>query len=340
MHDVIVIGAGVMGSATAYHLARSGKKVLLLEQFEVGHKHGSSHGETRIFRFSYPETEYVEMAMESLRLWQEVEERSGRTLLNRTGGLDLGGGIEANANALEACGAQTEMMTGAEARGRFPMLDFPPNEQVLFSPDSGTVAAEGAWSTFVELAKADGAELREGTRVNALEDDGNGVRVETSHGTFTAPVAVVTAGGWGAKVLATAGIELPVRVSRETVAFFHLEAEPPTIVHWSDPVVYALPSPGQGVKIAQHIVGPTSDADVGGPPSMESVVEVAEWARLRYKGIDPQPHLVETCLYTNTADQRFILERQGNIVVGSPCSGHGFKFAPLIGVRLAALAVA
>lgn len=250
----------------------------------------------------------------------------------------MGEGIEANARALERCGATAEMMTGTEAAARFGHICFPDDVPVLFSPDSGTIVAERAVRTFAELARVSGAEVREGLRVDSLEDSGDGVVLATEAGPIHAGSVVVTAGGWARGLLATAGIDLPVWVTRETVAFFDFDPLVPTLVDWGDPTVYALPSPGQGVKAARHIAGPRVDPDDPGGADDESVEIVAEWVRRHYKGIASTPHLVETCLYTNTDDQSFVLERHGSTVVGSPCSGHGFKFAPLIGERLASLA--
>jgi sarcosine oxidase len=130
-----------------------------------------------------------------------------------------------------------------------------------------------------------------------------------------------------------------VWVTRETVAFFEMAERPPTLVDWGEPTVYALASPGQGVKAGRHIAGPEVDPDDKGAPDQGSIEIVSEWVSRHYPEASPRPHLAETCLYTNTDDQRFILERHENIVVGSPCSGHGFKFAPLIGERLADLAL-
>jgi sarcosine oxidase len=175
--------------------------------------------------------------------------------------------------------------------------------------------------------------------VTALEVDTYKATVHTDHAVFEAPVVVVTAGGWARNLLATAGIDLPVRVTRETVAYFELLGDtPPPIVEWGDPSVYALPSPGQGIKAAQHIAGPETDPDEEASPSTASVDVVSSWIQRRLPNANAVPHLVETCIYTNTLDESFILERHGPVVVGSPCSGHGFKFAPLIGERLASLA--
>jgi sarcosine oxidase len=212
----------------------------------------------------------------------------------------------------------------------------------LFQPDGGVVAADRAVRAFVASATDHGADLLEGWAVERLEPEGAGVTVMLGQERIRAGVAVVTAGAWARSLLERAGIERPTRATRETVAYFRLpagvEESIPTVVDWGRPAVYALPSPAQGVKAGEHQAGPTIDPDVDGPPDDGSVARLSAWVADRYPGVDRKAHLVETCLYTNTEDDHFVLERHGPIVVGSPCSGHGFKFAPLIGERLAALA--
>ena len=337
--DIVVIGGGVVGTATARALTSSGRTVVLLERFSFGHKNGSSHGRTRVFRLSYREPRYVEMAKEALRLWRRLEKDSGESLLTSMGGLDTGEGIEHNAKALSECGVEHEMTEGKEIAKRFPSVQIDPYEPVLYQADGGVVAAERSVAAFARLAVAGGVEIREGEVATALEPAESGVRIRTEHGLFEAQVAVVTAGAWAKPLLATAGIDLPVGVTRETVAYFEmLGAAPPPLVDWGDPAIYALPSPGQGLKAAQHIAGPEVDPDSAKSPSSRSVEIVSSWVKKRYPTANDTPHLVETCLYTNTDDERFIMERHGPIVVGSACSGHGFKFAPATGERLANLA--
>ncbi len=338
-YDAVVIGAGVMGTATARALARRGRKVLLLEQFFVGHNRGSSHGATRIFRFSYREPEFVAMAQQSLELWRELESESGETLVTFTGGFDIGSGIERNADALARCSAEFEMLEGSAASKRWPNLSFSPDEQVLFQPQGGFFAAARAIETLVASAIRSGATMHERTQAVVLEDLGDRVEVTTDAAVVTADVAIVTAGGWARDLLAQVGIDLSVRVSRESIAFFDFpHVEFPPICDWGSPTIYALPSPGQGIKAGLHGAGPTVHPDDEGGVDQGLVDQASAWVREHFPDAEPKPHFAETCLYTNTSDEQFILERHGRIVVGSPCSGHGFKFAPLIGERLADLA--
>ena len=166
------------------------------------------------------------------------------------------------------------------------------------------------------------------TRIDRLED-------------ADADVVVVTAGAWARPLLARSGIELAVTPTRETLAYFRLasDREPPAVVSLVDGGhgFYALPDPVHGLKAGRHRAGSPTNPDDAGAPDPAIVDEVAAWARTVFELADPEPVGAETCLYTNTADERFVLERHGRIVVGSACSGHGFKFAPVVGARLADL---
>jgi sarcosine oxidase len=328
-----------MGSATARALAGRGRRVLLLERFRIGHDRGSSHGPSRIFRFSYHEPAYVRMAMDALRLWRELEDESGEALLTATGGLDLGAMVPYHAAALEEAGAAFEHLPAAKVMDRFGVTV--PGD-ALFQPDAATVAADRAWRALAAGAARAGAEVREDAGVSRVEPANGGVAVTLESGErIEAGVAVVAAGAWARPLLAHAGIDLPVRPTRETVAYFPVP-EPdraPAIVDWDAPAIYALRSPGEGIKAGRHQAGPEIDPDRAGEPDPDSVERVGAWIRERFPGADGIATRAETCLYTNTDDGRFLLERHRRIVVGSPCSGHGFKFAPLIGERLADLAL-
>ena len=322
---VAVIGAGVMGAATARALARGGHDVTLLEQFSFGHKRGSSHGATRVFRFSYPVASYVRMAMESLELWRELERETGEDLLRTTGGLDTGKILDDHVAALHECGAECEVLDRGEAAARFPWLR-PGEGPLLFQADGGVTSAERAVQAFLRSAEQNGATLRPDTKVSSFEG-------------LDADVVVVTAGGWVRELVEPLGIDVPVRPTRETVAYFELD-EPrlTTLVEWDQPSIYALPS-GPGIlKAGEHQAGETTDPDEEGVVDRDSVQRLSAWVAERFPKANPTPINAETCIYTNTPDDSFVLERHGNVVVGSPCSGHGFKFAPLIGKRLAELA--
>ena len=325
--EVAVVGAGIMGSATAYALARDGHDVLLLEQFQVGHEHGSSHGRSRIVRLAYPEVEFVELAKEAFVGWRELEQESGQELLELNGLLELvESSGQSSADALAAAEAEYEVLDAAGARSRWP-VGVPEGWTALFQPEAGIVRADLAHRAFVDRAVARGARLEEETRVESLDD-------------VDAKAVVVTAGPW----VKTFFPDLPVRTTRETVAYFRREGEPLPSVVQLDPqtrghAMYSLHDPVHGLKAGAHHAGAEVAAEAaGGEPDPALVARIAEWVARTYPDADPDPVGAETCMYTTTTDEHFILERRGKVVIGSACSGHGFKFAPAIGARLAAMA--
>ena len=319
---IAVIGAGVIGLATGRALKRRGHDVAVYEQFESGHKRGSSHGRSRIFRLAYAEEEYVRLAQESLGLWRELEAETGETLLELHGLLEIVRTLdESTAHTLEACGVEWHRLDGDEAERRYPVR-VPEGSFVVLQPEAGIVRADKALAAF-----ARDLDVRYGTRVHPDELD--------------AEVVVVAAGSWVNELLEE---PLPVKVTRETVCYFRAEnGRPiPSLVsfkpdsHTHD--MYSLADPVHGLKVGAHHAGPEVDPNETGEPEPRLIEQIATWARETYRLAESDPVAAETCLYTTTPDETFILERRGRLVVGSPCSGHGFKFAPAIGQRLAELA--
>jgi sarcosine oxidase len=324
--DVAVVGAGIMGAATAYALARDGRDVALYEQFEIGHNRGSSHGRSRIVRLAYPELEFVELAKESFLGWRALEAEAGVELLELNGLLELvEDPAQGSRDALEAAGAEYELLDPQEARRRWP-VGVPDGWTALLQPEAGIVRADLAHRTFVERAVAHGASLLEGQKVESLDE-------------VDAKSVVVTVGPWAEKFFP----DLSLRTTRETVAYFRREGDPLPSIVWLNPetrghALYSLHDPLHGVKAGLHHAGPEADPDESGDPDSALVDRIAAWVATTYPDVDPTPVAAETCMYTTTPDEHFILERRGRVVIGSPCSGHGFKFAPAIGSRLAALA--
>jgi sarcosine oxidase len=330
--EVVVVGAGVNGLATAWALARQGQDVLVLEQFPLGHTRGSSHGASRIFRLSYPEVRWVRLAQEAYEGWRELEAETETRLLVLNGLIELvTEPSEGSSAALDECGVEWTALEKEEAERRFP-LRVPEGLMAVFQRDAGFVRADRALEAF-----ARGLRVLPETKVLSLDP------LETTAGRIEAEAVVVTAGPW-AKELLTDVVDLPVVPTRETVAYFRLESEKPvpsvvefkagTTLHGT----YALADPHVGLKIGRHKSGPPADPDEDGEPDTEIVGQVAAVVADRFPDADPTPVKAETCFYTNTEDDGFILERHGRIVVGSACSGHSFKFAPAVGKRLAALA--
>jgi len=330
--EVVVVGAGVNGLATAWALAREGRDVLVLEQFPLGHASGSSHGASRIFRLAYPEPHWVRLAQEALEGWRELEAETGTTLLELNGLIELvSDPSEGSADALDECGVAWSVLDPGEAEQRFP-IRVPEGLQAVLQEDAGYVRADLALEAF-----ARGLRVLPETRVLSLDP------LDTTAGRIEAEAVVVTAGPWVKELLAGV-VDLPVVPTRETVAYFRLETEKPipSVVDFKPDSnlhgTYALAAPGTGLKIGRHKSGPEADPNEEGRPDPKIVEEVAGVVAERFPDADPTPVKAETCFYTNTDDDRFILERHDRIVVGSACSGHSFKFAPATGKRLAALA--
>jgi sarcosine oxidase len=339
-YDVAIVGGGVMGSATARALARRGERTVLLERFEFGHNRGSSHGTSRIFRYSYPETRYVEMAIEARKLWTDLEREAEEEILIVTGGLDCGDDVSDNAEAMRSSGIDCVEMTPEEVHERWPHMALPAGGEAVYQEGGAVVAADRAWRAFVRSASRHSADILENSRVTAIEPRDGSVVIATSVGAhYEAGVAVVTSGAWGSGFAGSLDLDLDLRPTRQTVAHYELDGPPtPTYVEWGERSVYALASPGIGLKVGEHDPGETIDPDVEGRPNEGAIAALDEWVRSRYPGAGLRMK-AEACLYTNAPGEEFVLERHGRVVVGSACSGHGFKFAPLIGERLADLAL-
>jgi sarcosine oxidase len=320
---VSVVGAGVMGLAAARAIAQRGDDVTVYEQFELGHTRGSSHGSSRIFRLSYAEEHWIRLAQRAYELWRELERESGRELLVLHGLLDIDPDPRARLAAFRSTGVDYEALTPEQARERFGVA-YDDVEQLVFTRDAGISLADEAIEAFAAGARAAGAEIRERTHVDSL-DDVPGDRV------------VVAAGGWAPKLLRAAGQELDANPTRETTVYF--AGDPiPSIIDELDGQFYALTAPGIGVKAGRHKAGRDADPDDDDQaPDERIVAAVSEWVARRLPGIDPTPLRAETCIYTNVEDERFVCERRDRYVVASACSGHGFKFAPAVGELLAGL---
>jgi monomeric sarcosine oxidase len=342
--DVIVVGAGIVGLATAVGLARRSMDVVVLERFRVGNDRGSSRGTSRFRQLApHPTAEFVDMGISARRLWGEVEDRCSNSLFRQTGNISLGDPrqLEALSAALHDHAAPCELVRGSAAMDRWPFLRVSPDAIVAYQPDGEVIDVVGAVLAMAGAARAAGARIVEQCRVTSLDAGHDGVTVGTSTERLHARRVVITAGPWANELLSLVGIEIPVSVSTQTVAYFRVDGfAPPTVTDWRDREPYALPDPVHGLKVAEHGRGPDGDPDSPQPPDTESVHRVTRWVHGLFPGVEPTPHHTEVCFYTNAPDDRFILERRGDIVMGSACSGQGFQFAPLAGHRLAELACA
>ena len=315
-----------MGCAAAWALSARGAEVTVYEQFDLDHDRGSSHGRTRILRLSYPDTGWVRLARESMDAWRELEAEAGQELIGLYGIVELAPAREmTSAPGLDACGVEYTWLDGDGARALGAAL--PDGWIALLQPEAGIVRADLARHAFLDVARGGGVRVEAGRRIESLDD-------------LDADVVVLTTGWWIRELVP----DVPVTVTRETVCYFHREGVPaPAIVELDEITrghgMYSLYDPVHGLKAGEHHRGPVVEPNGDGTPDPASVARVSAWVASRLPTVEPEPIAAETCLYTSTADGSFVLERRGRIVVGSACSGHGFKFAPVVGRRLADLAL-
>ncbi len=327
-----------MGTAAARSLTERGRSVILLERFEIGLARGSSGGPTRIFRLAYHHPDYVRMARRALGEWRDLEAKAGESLLVTIGGLDVGETSERTAQALEAAGERFDRPSPEAVRERWPALRFEPGVGLLVQEDGGVCMAERTVRAQARLAREGGAEILERTTVEAIACGSEGVEVSAAGATYRAPVGVVAAGAWAGALLAGAGLDARLAPTLEQVTYFELERPSalPTVIDWTvdrDRTPYLVPDPEHpgAFKLAIHMSGPPVDPDTGPfAPDPERGAKARAYARAHVADHHPTG-TTDTCLYTNTPDEDFVLDRRGPLVVASPCSGHGFKFAPLVG---------
>ena len=346
--DVVIIGAGLTGAATAWATASPGRDVLVLEQFGTVHSHGSSHGSARIVRRAYGDALYTRLTGQAFELWAELERQSRTTVLRILGGLDFGPNrnVDAVAHYLAAEGVEHEVLPPEEAERRWPGMRF--DTAVVHHPQAGAMDPQAAIGAFLAMAGTRGARAMSGTAAVSVRVDGDRAIVTLADGTdLSAATAVIAAGAWVGPLVGSL-VALPeLRVTQQQIFHFprwDTSAPPwPSVIHEGARPVYHLAGgrdggPGDDRKIGEHDAGhETTAATRDGLVQADSRERVVEYVRRWLPGLDPTPRNEATCLYTQTPSEDFVLDRVGPLVICSPCSGHGAKFAPLIGTLAAGL---
>lgn len=353
----LVIGAGLAGSATAWHLARRGHEVTLVERSHPAAEDGSSHGSARIFRYAYPDPYYTDLVVRSRQGWVELERLHGQQLITPSGALDFGAQRTPRrlAGVLEQAGVEHELFTVDAARERWPQIDF--DTEVLWHPAAGVIDAEQSVHAMIDQAKLHGAQILTDWEVDAVTPAGLGYRVTAADGrALDAERIVVAAGGWLPTLLEK--LPLPdgfrsrtprLEVRQEQAYHFpykdtSLAAGPdagtiwPTFIHKSEQIqTYSLPGGRdagfRGQKLAEFNGGKVlpSAADGDGVIETANRNKVVAYVERYLPGLVPVPYAETTCLFTNTPTEDFLLDSADGITLVSPCSGHGAKFAPHIG---------
>ncbi len=346
IYDAIVIGAGGMGSATAYQLAKSGADVLVLEQFQRGHTFGSSHGETRIIRFFYDKAFYTELMKTAYAEWRALESASGKSLLFITGSVGIGAKGNpygrAARESLDVAGVESEWWDAAELAERFPQFRVTNDMDILWQKDTGFLRAAECVSTHLQLAEQHGATVREETAVTNIDWQADVPTVQTEDGQFHGKKVVVTAGAWAGTLLAE--LDLPLTVTKQQVCYYQpadIERFQPDrfpVFTESTPegeFIYGIPAFGRnGLKIARHGRGQIISADTPErTPDADYIAHIDAYVQERMPELGKTTH-TEVCLYTETPDEDFIIDAHPhcpNVLIAAGFSGHGFKFCALVG---------
>ena len=366
-YDVIVIGLGAMGAAATYQLAKAGVTVLGIDRYAPPHAFGSTHGDTRITRLAVGEgAQYAPLVRRSHEIWRDIERRTGRQLLHECGGLvmarqrsqgqhgvpDFVGGTLAVATAH---GVDHEVLDTGQIRQRFPQLAVT-DEHGYYEAGSGYVVPEECVAAQLQLAGELGATVRTGETVRSWSSDGGTVEVVTDRGTYSAGSLVLAAGPWMASLVPELAPHLTVH--RQVLYWFDI-ADRSAYERYRDMPVYiwmhgpgagdflygfpAIDGPDGGIKIAveQYGAGTSPDAVDREVTELETRAMYEQHVRHLFAGLGPTCLRSASCLYTVTPDFQFVLDLHpghANVVLASPCSGHGFKHSAAIGEVLAQLA--
>ena len=351
--DAIVVGSGVMGASASYNLAKKGLNVLTIERFGVNHQHGSSHGRTRIIRMAYYEDpRYVPLLRRSFDAWREIETKSGKKLLQLTGGLMIGGPegelVKGTLRSASSHGLPHSMLSAREVEDRFEAFSVGEELVAVYEENAGTLFAEECVRALVGLASEAGCEFRFSEQVTGWRSGKEGFEVETKSGIHSAARLILCAGPWTGPLLRGA---IPLQVERQVPMWFpsggqdrFFPTKMPVFIaeEREGTFYYGIPDFGDGVKVARTHGGEITDPDtVNRSVTPADVAPVRDFIARRLRGLGDTPTSSTTCLYTNTPDHNFAvghLPGDGRVTVVSACSGHGFKFASVLGEVTAELA--
>ncbi len=352
--DVIVLGGGTMGTAAAWALAGRGASVLVLEQFGHIHTMGSHGGGTRMFRHAYAESPaYVPLMRRADELWCDLQHDVGTNIVYRTGVLEMDAPGFDHAKRAKAAAdehaIEFEWIDGDEIRKRWPAFDPPEGWEGGWNPTAGFLDVEAALSGLAAVARRGDITFRTDEPVLGWSTTESGVDVETARGRYAAATLVVTAGAWSGVLLAD--LDLPLTVVRKSLFWLDVET-PANFRPGTFPAFATASSIGEiygfpifrlpGIKIADHRGGETTTADtIDRTPDMTEARSAIDLGKLAMRGVTDRALAGSVCMYTRTPDEHFIVDRHPtapNVVLAAGFSGHGFKFTPVIGEQLAALA--
>jgi sarcosine oxidase len=361
--QIVVIGLGGIGSAALYHLAKQGKSTLGIDQFQVPHSLGSTHGGSRITRLANGEGDmHTQLALRAAELWKSVQQEAGHELLCQCGGIIVGNNRPGSFNnkenyfgntvsMAEKYGIEHEVWDATQARKKLPLFHFSDEETVLYEPTAGFLRPENCINAHLQLAEKQGAQIQMNTQVLNMEEIHNGMRVHTNQGVFEAEQVVLAAGPWIGKVLSE--YQQLFTLIRQITFWFAVD-DWQQFVPKNFPVfirpsrsgnkgIYGFPAidgENGGIKIASEYLARSTllenvEREVH-PSEIEEIYQQDILPNLRH--VLPKCISAATCLFTETPDYGFLIDRHPHIkslVIASPCSGYGFKFASALGETIA-----
>ncbi|MED4015663.1 N-methyl-L-tryptophan oxidase [Sutcliffiella cohnii] len=354
--DVIIVGAGSMGMATGYFLAKRGVKTLLIDSFDPPHHNGSHHGSTRIIRHAYGEgSQYVPLLLRAQVLWEQLEKESNTTLFEKTGVLGIGPRDSAFINeTIESAnthGLPLNVMSSTEMMEKWTGLDVPNHFVGCYEPLSGILYSEKCIEVYRELALNYNASYLPHTNVVDIQGEEDRVSIKTNSGDYYAKKVIVTAGAWTSKLLHS--LELPLQPTRKTFAWFETKTDEYTMTNFpafffdaEEGKYYGFPNMnGDGLKIGRHDGGKKINPDdekepFGIDPADEG--DVRQFLNVYMPNASGAIKDGKVCMYTLTPDEHFIVDHHPldeNIIIAAGFSGHGFKFSSVMGEVLSQLAI-
>jgi sarcosine oxidase len=354
--DVIVLGLGAAGSSAVYHLSKTGKAVCGIDQFTPPHVFGSSHGQSRIIRQAYHENPlYVPFVQKAYELWYELEKESGKQLLLKTGGIMLGwpdmSVVTGSELSAKTHGIPYEYLGNEDISTRFPAFKVDSDTVGVLEKEAGILFPEECIKTYLEQAAKNGAQLYYSEKVIAINPASDIVEITTDKSTYYTKKLIVSAGAWMDELLP--GLKLPLTIERQVLYWFktNTDAEKSDFAPQNLPIYiwefapgkmfYGFPDLGDGIKVAHHHAGEKTTPYTLNRKIDPEEIELMQEVIGKYLNIKPNFNYAVACMYTNTPDENFIIDyhpQYQNIIVASPCSGHGFKFASYTGKILSNMA--
>lgn len=355
-YDVIVLGTGGIGSAALYVLARRGVRAVGIDRFHPPHDRGSTHGQTRVIRQAYFEhSNYVPLLFESYRLWHELEQQTGRRVYQQIGLVEIGPPDGVVVPGVVRAAAEhrlpVDRLTAAEVTDSWPGLRVPENLHAVFEPHAGYLLVEDCVEAHLDAAQAAGAELIFDSEVLSWDANRHDVRVRTSGGEIVGAKLIIAGGAWASSLVT--GLDVNLEVRRKSLFWFHTDGPDYDVANGLPVFLFELPTgifygfpkvDARGLKVAEH----TGGRVVEDPLTVDRTVDLNEQQRLidfltnYLPGVSHRVADHAVCLYTMSPDEHFIVDRhpdQANVMFVAGLSGHGFKFAPVLGAALADLAL-